>query len=145
MRGIAATRTGWKVHESPHPTRCCMGGKWQQCERGRKAIQTTSVSLLHAREVVTMRKGLKRHKSHLRLAFAHEGGSSTNGVEKTSNPPPSRSCLQGRWWPRERGRRAVQTTSVSLLHAREVVTMLLKAHPKPFSDYRQYKVGQSFC
>jgi hypothetical protein len=44
-----------------------------------------------------MRKGLKRHKIHLRLALACEGGGGdANGVERP------------------------QTTSVSLLHAREV-------------------------
>ena len=58
-RGVAVVRMGSKGHKSPHPTHCCMQGKWGQCERGQKAIETTSVSLLHARKVVAMQKGLK--------------------------------------------------------------------------------------
>ena len=84
MQGVAAVRTGSKGHKSPHPTHCCMQGKWGWCERGRKAIETTSVSLLHARKVVVMQKGLKWCKTYLCLAIACKGGgSSANRVEKT--------------------------------------------------------------
>ena len=84
MRGVAVVRKWSKGHKSPHPTHCCMQGKLQQCKQGRKAIETTSISLLHARKVVVMQKGLKQHKTHLHLAIACKGGgSSANGVEKT--------------------------------------------------------------
>ena len=79
--------------------------------------KSTSVSLLHAREVVAARTRSKGHKpTSVSLLHMRE-------VEAPKNIPPSRSCMRGRWWQRERGRNPLKSTSVSHLHARVVVAV----------------------
>ena len=63
------------------PACCFMRGRWRQRERGRKAIQTTSDSQLHAREVARCKRGWRAIKADIRLTVVCGGsGSGVNGV-----------------------------------------------------------------
>ena len=93
--------TGGQPHRTPPPSRSCRRGRWWWPNRGRKP---TSVSLLYAREVVGPERVRNPINIHLRLAFAREGGGGgANAVESPDMPPPSRSCMRGRWRALERG------------------------------------------
>jgi len=136
---------------NPPPARFCMQGRWRRREQRRNMIkvhlrlapareevrtaskrhESSSGSLLHAREVKETRTASKRHKPHgsllhareartaskrqHRLAIAREGGG--EGEKGVETSPPARSCMRGRWRRREWRR---NVTSGSLWRAREV-------------------------